>query len=1042
LLLTCLMNHLVWRLSVGIIAFVALVAPARAQSKAAADASATAYEIYSNGDYKSAAAAYEKLLKDFPTDGIAPSAQIQLAFCYYLLAQFDEAAKTLAKAASGPPLPPELKQVADGLLPQILSAKAAAMSVSDPNRSATFDEAIGKFTEYIKNHPQAQDLETAIYGRALASYQIKKYDDAIRDLELNIQKFPQSATLSATKNLLAVTLATLGNAELAKEDASAKTKALGLYKRAADYLREIIKQKGDVALINEASFQLGEILVNQAGFRPEPERPALYAEAFAAFRSVSPKEQIVRLQEEKLSEFPARRAAALRSNNPALKKQLDRDHERELKKLAELQAKPDQTASALLKIAEIYFLQGSHNEARVVLRHISPHLTSDQDKKRALYFMTMTYAMQSAADRARIAYEEFQAKYKGDPLADNLPVAMGTMFLNLNNPNEALRYINESLAIYPGGRFAGLSIVQKAGAESLLGNPADALKTFQDYLAQNPPPETGVMAQAGVAAIHKDNQEWDKAIAAYETVRANYPGTPQALEAEYWIGICTQQKGENERAAQILDAFVKANPKNALAPLALYAKGGALVALGKKDEGIATLASVAEEYPESQPAPFTYFMRAQLRASEGKTDEVVALMSQFIQKYPGNDKVYFAYESIAQTLINAGKADEGISTYRDFIEKFSDSPQAGEAMSKIAELQRSRADALGRYSALGEEERSQWKTFLEGSIASSEETIKKYPESASLALLLQTLLQSQRMLLAAELVKAPEVEQYFQSLADSVPSPNARSKILFTLASYVSEQDKPRALTIMGEAYKPAILYSPRDLDFYGLALIEQKKFEEAAAVFDKLAKDYPVPDKITPNQASQLVQEAQAIALFGRARIAQEQGQTAEAGKLFQELKALYPWSPKVLQADYGIAQSLKEQGKLDDAVSLLTGLIRAPSATAELRANGMLLGGSIMAEKAKTSTDQRQKEEYLGAAIDYFIKIAQFYGGVPAAAAEGLWMGGQLLEQQANGSSDAKFKTQQLGRAKASYEQLLKDYPNSEFASKAQERLTALGG
>ena len=66
------MNHLILRLSVGIVAFFAMVAPARAQSKGAVDASATAYEIYLNGDYKSAAAAYEKLLKDFPTDGIAP----------------------------------------------------------------------------------------------------------------------------------------------------------------------------------------------------------------------------------------------------------------------------------------------------------------------------------------------------------------------------------------------------------------------------------------------------------------------------------------------------------------------------------------------------------------------------------------------------------------------------------------------------------------------------------------------------------------------------------------------------------------------------------------------------------------------------------------------------------------------------------------------------------------------------------------------------------------------------------------------------------
>ncbi|HEY5743205.1 MAG TPA: tetratricopeptide repeat protein, partial [Terrimicrobiaceae bacterium] len=188
--------------------------------------------------------------------------------------------------------------------------------------------------------------------------------------------------------------------------------------------------------------------------------------------------------------------------------------------------------------------------------------------------------------------------------------------------------------------------------------------------------------------------------------------------------------------------------------------------------------------------------------------------------------------------------------------------------------------------------------------------------------------------------------------------------------------------------------------------------------------------------------QEAQANALFGRARVAQEQGQTADAGKLFQELKALYPWSPKVLEADYGIAQSLKEQSKLDEAIALLSSLIRAPTATAELRANAMLLGGTIMAEKAKTTNDQKQKDEFSGAAIDYFIKIAQFYSGVPTAAAQGLWLGAQLLEQQANGSKDSKFKEQQLAKARTCYQQLLKEFPNSEFASKAQQRLSALGG
>ena len=112
-------------------------------------------------------------------------------------------------------------------------------------------------------------------------------------------------------------------------------------------------KKEDVALINEANFQLGEILLNQAAHSPEAERPNLYAEALAAFRAVAPKEEIIALQQNKVREFVTRKAAALRANNVSLKRQLDRDNERELKKLAELQGKPDQTATAQLKMAEM-----------------------------------------------------------------------------------------------------------------------------------------------------------------------------------------------------------------------------------------------------------------------------------------------------------------------------------------------------------------------------------------------------------------------------------------------------------------------------------------------------------------------------------------------------------------------------------------------------------------------------------------------------------------------------------------------------------------
>ena len=1034
------------KILLGITVLLLAVSPVFAQSKGASDAHNTAGELYSSGDFKAAAAAYEKLIKDYPTDAVIPSAQVQLAFSYYFLGQYDQALDMLNKATALPVLTPEVKQIVDGLRPQILAAKASNLPENDPKRKATFEEAIKGFSEFITKYPQAPDLENALYSRAVCNYQIKKYDDAVKDLELAIQKFPNSGTIASSKNLLAGILALQAGTELGRGESGDKAKAFALYKRAADLLREIINKKEDIAIINEANFQLGQILMIQAGFSPKDEQVALYQQALEAFQAIAPKEQIVQWQEQKLKEFPARRRAAIQANNAALIKQLASDYEREVRKMGELQGKADQTASALIKMAEIFFQQGKLNEARVILSHSQPFLTDDSDKKSLLYFTAMTYAMQNAVDRAPAAYEAFQKSYSGDPLADNLPVTMGGMYLSLNNPTEAIRFFEESLKLYPSGRLTAVAAVQKAKAQTSLGNYADAEKTFKDFLAGNPAPEVAVIAQKGLADVYKDTAKdpagWDQAIAAYKDVIGKFPNSEEAKESEYWIAIATQQKGDNAAAIPLLDAYAKAHPKTVFAPLALYAKGSAQITVGQKEEGIATLTTLAEQYPDSQPAPFTYFMIAQMRGQEGKTDQLLELMKKFIEKYPQDEKVYAAYEFMAQALLSTSKPAEALAAYREYLEKNPETPQAPEAMYKIADLQRQSGEALGRYSALNEQERSQWKTNIDSSVATIEEMIKKYPDSPVLALGLQTLLASQRLLVDAELKQASDVETYFKSLADGSSSPLAQSKILFALAAYVGEQDKARALTIMTEAYKPEIIYSPQDLDAFGLALIQEKKLDDAAAVFEKLAKDYPVPAGVAPTGATLLIQEAQANALFGKGRIAQVKGQTAEAGKIFGQLKALYPWSPKVLEADFGISQSLFSEKKYDDAVALLVNIIKANKTNAELSANSMLLGGDIMVEKMKQATDPKEKQGFLDAAINYYIKIAQFYGGVPIAAGTGLWRGGQLLEEQANSSTDPKFQQQQLGKAKSAYQQLLKEFPNSEFAPKAQERLNALGG
>lgn len=991
--------------------------------------------IYSKGDYPAAVAAYEKLLSDYPTSPVVINAQIQLAFAHLLTGDNAKSLDVLKKLSSGPTPPKEVAELAALIEPQALSGLAASLKADSPDRKAKYTEAIKKFAEFAQKYPQSTELESVFYGSAIASFQIGDYAAAKAILEASIKRFPNSPSIQDSKNLLALVLASEGGKILSAEGGDRQA-AFSLYNQATDLLRGIIKSRSDLTLVNAAQFQLGEILLNQAAFSPDDQKPALLDEARNAFRGVLPKEKILALQQKKIEELPALKRAALLARNEAETRRLDRLTERYHRKLSELQAKPDQTVSALEKVGESYFQQNLYDEARVVLAHTAPFLTDADDKKRNLYSLAMTYAMQNAARPAVEKYEAFQRAHKGDPIAANLPVAMGNMFLThpdpaVRNPEKAAEFFKEAAALYPKSPLLGLAVVNEATARAQKGDIEGALKTYRDFLATNPPADIAAVAQIGIGNVLKDQKKWDEAIAAYKELLTKYPKSNQVPEAEFWIAVGTQQKGDHAGALPLLDAFVQKYATNeTLAPNALYAKASALLALQRTNDAVATLAEIAQKFPKSQPAPFTYFQRAQIAGAAQNADEVVRLMREFTEKYPEDDKVFFAYDSIGQTENNRGNTSAAVATYEEFVKKYATAPKAPEALVKISDLQRAAAGRLGRFGALKAEEQTQWKDLMAASQAAGEKVVADYPTSPDVALGLRALLAAKKQEIEAGLTDTAGVEKYFDDLAARAPE-GAKSKVLFTRAAFINDTDPTRALGEMTKAYNPSLVYAPADLELYGLALVNAGKTDEARAVFEKIAADYPLPAGQEPTQAAPSIQEAQAIALFGLGKVAQTKGDVAGAGQLFEKLKTLYPWSPKVLEANYGIAAALHAQGKGDQAVPMLTQIIRAPNAPSKLRADAMLLGGFIQKDKGERD-----------AAIDYFIKISAFYDGVPEAASTGLWEGSQLLEQQVKelqttDPAKAKKQKDQLLRA---YKDLTEKFPDSKYAAQAKERLSAL--
>ena len=946
-------------------------------------------QLSNEGKHAEAAANYEALVKQFPTSGLVPEANFRAGYAYYNAGNYDAAVAAFKKVLDDKKAAPEFIELALSLTPQVLAAKAGKLPANDPNRKTALEEAVKQFDVYLAKYPASEEVESANYSKALALYQLGKYDAAATVLRASMQKFAASPTVQDTQYLLALTIGTMAN--VAMQNAPGENKAADAqYDEAEKLLRDIITTRKNLALANDAQFQVGELLLARGGFIADKDKQAaVMNRALDAYRSVQTKEYVVAAQEQRVAYFIDLRAKS--AANQALFKSLKRVIEKEQEKLAQFKERADDTATAKIKCGQIFSQLGRNDESRMVMNFIGQGglATEPEQKKLVLYYITRSYAAQNLAAKAEEKYNAFQAAYKGDPLAQDLPLLMGAMYLSedpkLKDANKATKYFAEAAQLYPNTKAASAAVLMQAQAMIALKNFDEALKVLNDTLAKNPAKELAVDAEFYRASIFAQTGKTAEAVAAYKKVRETYGGTPQAEQAHFQVG---QLLAGTEAKAAVgeMQAFVAKFPKSPLVPAAIFALGGAQNASGQRDAALATFKDLAAKFPKSDPAPYAYFERARILNANQKFDECMAVMREFIKGYPESDKLYLAYDFVAQIHTSQSKGAEAIATYEEFVGKRPKDPATASALLKLSTLWKGYTDAQGPYLAIDETKRAEWRKGVEKGTAAAERLLADFPDSPEVALALKNLLDVQKLQQQVKLKTEADVEKYFLDLAGKFSgNPGTKAKIVFTLAAYTFEKDKAKAVGQMASAYKPDLKFAPEDLDLYGLALIDAKKYDEALAVYQKLAKDYPLPPS---GGGTRDVQEAQAIALAGEGKAMQEKGDKAGGGAKFAELEKLYGWSTKMIEVNYGVALDLHDKKQDDEAMKRLLDVIKKQTATAEMRAKSMLLLGRI-------HEDNRRYAE----AIDNYVKISVYYSAIREPAAEGLWRGGQLLERQASG-------------------------------------------
>jgi TolA-binding protein len=1026
-------------------AVAAASATAQAQAPSSEQAANTALELMNSGKLPEAAAAFEDVIKKYPTSTLIPDTQYRLANLYYIMGEYDKCRSYIDKITR-PPSPEDIMELGFGLLPQMLAAKADKEK-SDAARKTGYQNALKEYDAFLQKYPNSTQVENIVYCRALAYFQISQYDKASETLRDNLKAFPKSETIHESQMLLAISEMTRGCLLAQDTPGETNAKADAAFTEGEHLLADIITRRPDLGIVNDAQLHLGELYANRALFAPKEAQDALIEKSLAAYRNLMPKDSVLSAQEERIKRLRDRRLAALQAKNIPQMKALDGMVDHEVEKLAALKSKGDLSLTAQIKVGQLFLQKGACDEARLVFREMQPYAQADDQKKTLQYYLTLSYAQQAPKlpvetrpaflQKAVAAYDTFQQSYKGDEMAENLPFTIGSLFLS-TNPSKALEYYQDQIKIYPKGRLTTDTLLMQARALVALKQFDKALATFQNFLKENPKREVAADAQLGVADILRENGRVDEALGEYTKIAATYKGLPQAEIAAFFVPKLQLDKGVNDAAITGFTEFLKNFPKSEQGSMAKYSLAQAYGRKADLANAMRLFKEVASEYPKSEAAPYAYFEQLALLQGADKAEARTALMREFLQHYPESDKVYYAYNSLAQDRMAAKQPTEAIALYSEMAQKHPSDPLSALALFNVTALWTQQANALGQFYGLNEAQRAEWTKAIENSMAAAEKLITSFPENEQLPNALQYVVLNQKLLASAKLKTDDDIATYFKTQADKFnDKPQVRSKILFTLASLTYEKDKAKALEQMKAAYSPTLVYAPADLDLYGNALINTGSLPDAAAVFKKLASDYPVPDPAHPETAPAQIQQAQGIALFGQAKVLQKQGNTADAAEKFETFKRLYPnFSPaKVLEANYVIALAAHEAKQDDKAGPLLIQIFRTPAAAIDLRANAMLLHAKIQEEKNE-----------LAPAIDENLKIAMFFDSVPAVAAEGLWRGAQLLEKQAanlpQSSLNPKDPTKpgQLQKALKAYKDLVGKYPDSPHIAEAKGRISAL--
>ncbi|MCK5843330.1 MAG: tetratricopeptide repeat protein, partial [Victivallales bacterium] len=700
---------------------------------------------------------------------------------------------------------------------------------------------------------------------------------------------------------------------------------------------------------------------------------------------------------------------------------------------------------SLAGLVESLYLQGKWGETVKTAKELAKLAPNGEYTPRALFLSALSnYNLKkykAASDTLRSLIHALPSfRYKEDAY-----FLLADCQNNLGNINDAIKN-NEIVARKLRGKLAVEALFRMGYIKFMNKEYRSALKDFSDlrllYAKHKLAPEAGIYQ----GRCYLELEKFARAQAVFGELSEN-----DAIKAKatLWMSETFIRQKKYENAVETLKPVFKTLSGDPLYPNLVFNYASALMGLKKFNKAAPEFARVAKNFKEFNLTPDAIRMRAFCLNRSKAYGKSLELCDEFIKKYPQNPSADDVGFLKSENLFFLNKYSDAIKAYRQFIPWEGKRKYTDEARFRIAESLcelRKYDDALAELKPLLREEVKgeffEQLHYLAGNcefkLDSYEDAIRDFKKFASDY---PTKQNANAALLKAALAyiklnKPAPAMKLLEKIKRTYPYPPLIAHALAELGRLQYNADsykdaRENLSYILQEC--PKSPFVPQAKYYLGWIAMAQKKTDEALECFQNIADKYP-KSPFAP------------VALFQQGVIYLEKEKYSKAQKKLKAFIDLYQDDPNIEKAQFYYAVTLSRQKEYDASTDVFKQFIknnpRSPMIQRALYESAWRARGRKLHNEARDNYNALLKKYPSGklsdratfelADLEYETKhYDKAIALLDKLMARGL--SDEMRQKALYREAWCFLGRKQKQEALDSFEQLIKDYPKSEYITVA---------